>query len=171
MRRRIVSLLAATLLALLSAMPAAAQGGPERIWLGEEEIPFGEEYCGFPVLLEDYFATTKVLIFPADEDGNQRLIQNGVFKSTVTNLDDPGQSTNLNLGGKITLYFNADGTVRVEGSGTILLWYSPVEAAVSELGAGIFLLHGRATERYGPTGLVEATYTGRVTDLCAQLAG
>lgn len=171
MRRRIVSILAATLLVLLSALPAAAKG-PERFWLTPEEILFGPEYCGFPVLLEDSFSSVKAMVFPPDGDGNQRIVQSGLFKSSLTNLADTGESTTLNLGGKITIYFRADGTVRAEGSGTILLWYSPAEAAVSELGSGLFLAHGRATERYGPAGnLVEATYTGRVTDLCAQLAG
>lgn len=171
MRRRIVSLLAATLLLLLSVLPAAAKG-PEHNPLPPEQILFGEEYCGFEVLLEDSFSSVKEHVFPPDAAGNQRITTGGVFKSTLTNLDPPGRSTNLNLGGHIAIFIRADGTARVEGHGNILVWYAEgAEAAVSELGAGLFLVRGRATEVYGPDGLVEATYTGRVTDLCAQLAG
>jgi hypothetical protein len=170
MRRLIVSFLAATLLALFIALPAAAQG-PERIWFDEEQLRLGEEYCGFPALLDDDFSKAKALIFPPDEDGNQRIIQNGVIQSTFINLDDPDRSINLNLGGKITIHVNADGTLQAQASGTFFAWYGPAEAAASELGVGVFLVHGRGTESYDSAGnLVEATAWGQVTDLCAELS-
>jgi len=168
--RRLIGLLVAVVLLLAAAAPVAAQG-PERFWTGESELSFGPEYCGFPAQLVDSFSANKALVFPPDRHGNSRIISSGVIKSTVTNLES-SQATDVVLGGKITIFIRADGSVRVEGSGTIFLWYSPTEAPVAETGAGLFLLHGRATERYSAEGaLISAEYTGRLVDLCAELEG
>ncbi|MBW3612364.1 MAG: hypothetical protein KY392_00725 [Chloroflexi bacterium] len=167
--RRLVSLLASLALTLAVAAPAAAQG-PERNWLPEEVIPFGPEYCGFPVLLEDQFAKVKELIFPPDGEGNQRIIVTGIYKSTLTN-ETTGEAIGINIPGKLTIHFLADGSSVWHGSGHILVWYTPDQADESELGAGLFLVRGRVTEVYDADfNLIEATSTGRVTDLCAQLA-
>ncbi len=169
MRRRLVSLLAAAVLLLGVAAPVAAQG-PETNWLPEEVIPFGSEFCGFPVLLEDHFAKVKELIFPPDEKGNQRIIVSGVYKSTLTN-ESTGESMRINIPGKLAIHFDADGSSVWHGSGNILVWYTPDQADESELGSGLFLVRGRVTEVYDAEfNLIEATYTGHVTDLCAELA-
>ena len=117
----------------------------------------------------DSFSANKALVFPADDDGNSRIIAAGVIKSTVTNLDS-GAATDVNLGGKVTILFAGDGSVHAEGNGTIFVWYSPAEAAAAETGAGLFLVQGRATEQYSTEGvLLSADYTGRLVDLCAEL--
>ena len=166
--RRLVGLLAAIALLLAVAAPVAAQG-PERFWTEETVQSFGPEYCGFPVELVDSFSANKALVFPADDDGNSRIIAAGVIKSTVTNLDS-GAATDVNLGGKVTIFFAGDGSVHAEGNGTIFVWYSPAEASAAETGAGLFLVQGRATEQYSTEGvLLSADYTGRLVDLCAEL--
>jgi hypothetical protein len=166
--RRSLSLLAAALLLVALAAPVAA-AGPERFWTEESELSFGPEYCGFPAQLVDSFSANKSLVFPPDTDGNVRIISPGVIRSTLTNLDSDA-STRLNLGGKITIRIAGDGSAHVRGSGTIFLWYSPTEAPVAETGAGLFLLHGHATEVYSVEGaLLSAEYTGRLIDLCAEL--
>ena len=166
--RRLISLLAAALLLLAVAVPVAAQG-PERFWTEESELFFGPEYCGFPAQLVDTFSANKALVFPPDGEGNSRIIAAGVIKSTLTNTD---AATDVVLGGKITIFIGADGSAHVRGSGTIFLWYSSTEAPVAETGAGLFLLHGFATETYSAEGaLLSADYTGRLIDLCAELEG
>ena len=168
--RRLIAMLGAALLLLAAAAPVAAQG-PERFWTEESELSFGPEYCGFPTQLVDSFSANKALVFPPDDDGNFRIIAAGVIKSTVTNLDSEA-ATDIVLGGKISIFVGGDGSARVRGSGTIFLWYSPAEAPVTETGAGLFLLHGRATEVYSAEGaLLSADYTGRLVDLCDQLGG
>jgi hypothetical protein len=170
MRRRLIALATGAALALGVAAPVAAQGGPDREWLEEEVILFGEEYCGFEVLLEDHFAKVKVLSFPQDAAGNQRFIVAGVFKSTLTNLET-GASIDITLGGSITYDEAADGTAVGVGRGTVLFWYSDEEAAGSQLGQGLFYGRGTGTEWYDASGMVErATFTGRSTDLCAELS-
>ena len=122
-----------------------------------------------PVELVDSFSANKALVFPPDGDGNSRLIAPGAIKSTVTNLDS-GAATDVILGGKVAVFFGGDGSVRAEGTGTIFVWYSPAEAAAAETGAGLFLVQGRATEQYSTEGvLLQADYTGRLVDLCAEL--
>ena len=168
--RRLISLLAAALLLLALAAPVAAQG-PERSWTEESELSFGPEYCGFPAQLVDTFSANKALVFPPDGDGNSRIILAGVIKSTLTNLDTEA-ATDVVLGGKINIFIRADGSAHVRGSGSIFVWYSPTEAPVTETGAGLFLVHGRATETYSAEGeLLSADYTGRLIDLCAELEG
>ena len=132
--RRLVGLLAAIALLLTVAAPVAAQG-PARFWTEEVVQSFGPEYCGFPVELVDSFSANKALVFPADDDGNSRIIAAGVIKSTVTNLDS-GATTDVNLGGKVTISFAGDGSVHAEGNGTIFGWYSPAEASAAETGVG-----------------------------------
>ena len=168
--RRLISLLAAALLLLALAAPVAAQG-PERSWTEETELSFGPEYCGFPAQLVDTFSANKALVFPPDGDGNSRIVLAGVIKSTLTNLDTEA-TTDVVLGGKINIFIGTDGSARVRGSGSIFLWYSPTEAPVTETGAGLFLVHGRATETYSAEGeLLSADYTGQLIDLCAALEG
>ena len=148
--RRLTSLLAAALLLLAHAAPVAAQG-PERFWTDETEMSFGPEYCGFPAQLVDTHSANKSLVFPPDRHGNSRIIAAGVIKSTVTNLDS-GAATDVVLGGKINILIGADGSAHVRGSGSIFVWYSPTEAPVTETGAGLFLVHGGATETYSAEG-------------------
>ena len=168
--RRLVGFLAAIALLLAAAAPVAAQG-PERSWTEESELSFGPEYCGFPAQLVDTFSANKALVFPPDGDGNSRILAPGVIKSTLTNLDTEA-ATDVVLGGKITILIRADGSAHVRGSGSIFVWYSPTEAPVTETGAGLFLVHGRATETYSAEGaLLSADYTGQLIDLCAELEG
>ena len=101
--------------------------------------------------------------------GTAAILLAGVIKSTLTNLDSEAD-TDVVLGGKINILIGADGSAHVRGTGTIFLWYSPTEAPVTETGAGLFLVHGRATETYSDEGaLLNADYTGRLIDLCAKL--
>jgi hypothetical protein len=52
-----------------------------------------------------------------------------------------------------------------------MAWYDATQAEASELGQGIFLVQGQARERYDAAGeLVDASVTGRVTDVCELLA-
>ena len=167
--RRLASLMAATALVVTLATPVAA-AGPVRTWLTEEEIPFGAEYCGFPVLLEDYFAKVKAFEFPVARDGSQRFTTAGVFKSTLANVDT-GESIDVVLGGHLVQTLAADGSLHVEGKENTLIWYGSADAALAESGQGIFIVNGRATEDYDATGaFTGATYGGRLTDVCAMLA-
>jgi hypothetical protein len=168
--RRLVGVLAAIGFLLAAAAPVAAQG-PERSWTEEAVQSFGSEYCGFPVELVDTFSANKALVFPPDGDGNSRINAPGVIKSTVTNLDS-GAAIDVNLGGRVAIFFGGDGSVRAEANGTIFAWYSPSEAAAAETGGGLFLVQGRVTEQYSTEGvLLRADYTGRLVDLCAELEG
>jgi hypothetical protein len=166
--RRFATLIAASLLILAVAAPAAAQ--PERTWLEPETIHF-EGYCPFPVLLEDDAVKVKELAFPPDAEGDQRLIYPGFYKSTLTNLAT-GASIRIMTSGSVNFTIRADGTASASGHGRTLVWYTAADAPDSDLGQGLFIVRGVATETYDADfNVTSATYRGTVRDICAELAG
>ena len=171
MRHRAMSLCAALLALVVAVGPVAAAGArPVLTWLPKETIDFGAEYCGFPVQLQDTFAAMLQAEYPVDRHGNQRTTFTGIFKSRLTN-QETGRTTNIGLPGYSVFTVHADGSADYRVLGTALAWYTEADEAVSELDQGIWYVVGSATERYDPDGnLVEATYSGRKTDLCARLS-
>ncbi len=164
--RRGAALTVATLLVGAIAAPVLA-AAPERTWIGEETILY-DGYCEFPVLLQDSHSSVKELAFPEDGGGSLRYQYPGVFQSTLTNLDAE-VSTEVVLGSQVRFDERPDGTAGASAWGSFLLYYTAEEAAVSEVGQGLFLGHGRAHEEYDETGLVSASFDGRLIDLCAVL--
>jgi len=170
--RRLFPLLAATALLLVLAAPAAAQG-PERF--PNEPITLGPEVfagtCAFPVQLVDTFAAGTIKLFPVDEDGDQRLLSTGGFRSTLTNLAT-GKTIDIKYFGRVELTFRADGTADVRVSGGTLNWITAADVH-STLGQGIWLVHGHFSGRVDAETflfLEPERVTGRVTDICAALS-
>lgn len=170
--RRLFPLLAATALLLVLAAPAAAQG-PERF--PNEPITLGPEVfagtCEFPVQLVDTFAAGTTKVFPVDEDGDQRVLSTGGFRSTLTNLAT-GETIDVKTFGRVELTFRADGTVDVSASGGFLAFITAADVQ-STLGQGIFLVNGHISARLDAETflfLEPERVTGRVTDICAALS-
>ena len=170
--RRLFSLLAATALFLVLAAPAAAQG-PERF--PNEPVTLGPEVfagtCTFPVQLVDTFAAGTTKLFPVDEDGDQRQVSMGGYRSTFTNLAT-GKSIEVKYFGHLDYTFRADGTVDLSVSGGALNWLTAADVH-STLGQGIWLLHGHVTARLDAETflLIEPErVNGRVMDICAALS-
>lgn len=172
--RRAMALLVSLGLTLLITVPVAAGGRPEKsrlepTYLGPEVFA---DTCPFPVDLLDISGHANELIFPVDANGDQRLVNNGGFTSTLTNLDT-GKQLTITFHGYLELIFRADGTIDLSSSGGVLYWITSADVH-STLGQGIWLVHGRVT------GTVDAAtflyveperVRGRVTDICAALAG
>jgi hypothetical protein len=165
--RRLAALLATALLALAFAAPAAAAQGPDRTWLDKDTFVL-EGYCGFDVLLADEFAKVKELAFPADEQGNQRVVVSGVYRSVLTNLES-GASIRIKTMGSLTYTFRADGTIRSAGHGNTLVGVAATD--VSDLGQGLFIVSGQVVhEMDADFNALSGSVTGTVRDLCAELA-
>ena len=171
MRRLIALVIALASLAVFAA-PAAAQG-PERF--PSEPITLGPEVfgdaCGFPVQLVDTFAAGGTKVFPVDENGDQRVLSTGGFRSTLTNLDT-GKTVDIKYFGRLQYIFRADGTVDLSASGGTLNWFTSPDVH-STLGQGIWLVHGHITARVDAATfflLEPERVTGRVQDICAALS-
>ena len=170
--RRLVSLAIALASLAVFAAPVAAQG-PERFpneptTLGPEV--FGDA-CDFPVELVDTFAAGSTKVFPIDEDGDERILSTGGFRSTLTNLDT-GETIDIKYFGRVQLTYRADGTADVSASGGTLNWITSGDV-LSTLGRGIWLVHGHITGRIDAETfffLEPERVTGQVVDVCAALS-
>ena len=170
MPRLPVALLAAALLMVLAASPAAAHGKPDRVVFTEPEVFQIDGACEFSVLGADDFARGQILTFPEDADGTVRVNITQVFRGTLTNADT-GASMRYVLAGRGAFKFFADGRMLIAGSGTSLVWYGAADAGASQLGQGIFLVHGTTSEQYDAEGnLMDASARGRIVDVCAALS-
>lgn len=159
----------ATSLLLLVAVVGPATAAPsERFPL--EPITFEiVGSCPFPVLVADDFAKGQIRV-SEDASGNVLMRTSGVVKGTMTNTQT-GESIRYTLAGNGRFRFNADGTAITRVTGSAMAWYDAAQADVSDLGQGIFFVHGQAHERYNAAGeLVDTSVTGRITDVCGLLA-
>ena len=84
-------------------------------------------------------------------DGTARVIERGVAATSATDATT-GAVLNTKGGSSLSFRFAADGSLVVVGTGWIFAWYLPGDD--SDLGAGLFLLHGRITETYDSEGHV-----------------
>jgi len=99
------------------------------------------------------------------DHGSSRFMVRGMGVSRVTNLAT-GLVHNFQGGGRLTFVFAADGSMRVDGSGTdIIAWYFVGDDA--DVGPGVFDINGRLSEWYAPDGsFIRATFDGTATNLC-----
>jgi hypothetical protein len=174
--RRFVPLVVAALLALVIVSPVAAGGKPEKS--NNDPIVQGPDVfagtCDFPVQLVDSFASSRNLVFPPADDGSQRLIITGGFMSTFTNLDEPENTLELSFFGQLTLIFQPDGSITVDGAGQAIWWFSdPDDAAMYGLEPGIYLVKGRVEATVDESFIAHSPadkVRGSITDICALLA-
>jgi hypothetical protein len=170
--RRLIPLVIALATLAAFAGPVAAQG-PERF--PNEPVTLGPDVfagtCAFPVQLVDTFAAGNTKLFPVDENGDQRMLSTGGYRSTLTNLAT-GESIDIKYFGRLDYVFRADGTVDLSVSGGSLNWFTAGDA-LSTLGQGIWLVHGHVTARLDAETffvLEPERVTGNVMDICAALS-
>ena len=170
--RRLVPLALAALLTIGFALPVAAGGRPE-MFDNEPISQLFENSCDFDVALQDTFASGKVFIFPTDDGGSTLLMSTGGFKSTLTNLDDPSNTTDIKFFGHLDLLFLPDGNIELTVSGQALNWFESAEDAAMyglEKGLYVFTGHLQVLLNADQVAIAPATGNFRVTDLCAELA-
>ncbi len=165
--------LAVALVSLLAFAGAVAAKAPDRFpneptVLGPDALA---ETCEFPVELVDTFAAGTTKVFPADADGDQRVLFTGGFRSTITNLDT-GESIDVKYFSRIRYVFHPDGTVDVSATGGTINIFSADDVHAT-LGRGLFPVHGNSTARLDAETfllLEPDTIRGRVFDICAALS-
>lgn len=163
--RRLTALALGIGLTLALAAPAAA-AKPDKTTFEPSVLPqeVFEGTCGFPVELVDHFASAREFVF------GSHVMQTGGYHSTLTNLAS-GASIDLSYFGRLEIRETAAGT-QVTSSGKVM-WWTTDDDALSDLGAGIWLIVGRMTVTLDPeTSLVVVpeTLRGQVVDLCAALS-
>jgi hypothetical protein len=169
MRRVLLALLSATLLAMAGVAPVAASK-PDHSRPGPTpplNLPAGE-VCDFAVTLTSEVDTSTTSVWE-DEDGTVRILSRGYASGTATNTED-GIAYTHDGGYRVEVVIHPDGSVDVNASGNLFAWYfagDPIEG----LSESLFAISGRGSESYAPDGsLVSAVfYGGHVVDLCAAL--
>jgi hypothetical protein len=127
------------------------------------------EACAHGILVRTWWMRIRSSEFPALPDGTVRLKDRGAARSTVTDLET-GASVEAKGGSRLAFRNLPDGTLVVDGTGSLLVWY--FEGDPSELAPGVYLVNGHARETYAPDGtLVGATFDGRARNLCEMLGG
>jgi len=167
--RRVLAMAVIVITLSAFAVPTAMAGAPESSPAIDSPLTL-DEVCTNPIHFANPKLKAKDSLFDAGRDGSQRLLTRGMGVSLVTDLVT-GATYSFKGGFRLAFTFEADGSVRVDGSGTdILAWYFPGDD--SELGPGLFDVNGHVTEWYAPDGsFIRATFHGKAIDVCAALEG
>ena len=137
---RVLAVLAAILLIVLSTAPVMAGGKPEKIpdVLADPQVFPAGQICDFDLEMAIDVDKGKSIVFPLPAaDGSQRVLVSGHFVSTVTNLET-GQQATYNISGPGT--FTYGDTLKVVASGTWLFFNFPGGAG----GPGMWLSTGKS---------------------------
>jgi hypothetical protein len=155
-------------LALLVAAPAALAAPPQHAPAEPPDLVLpGGDFCEHDIVLSTASHGLRDTAFAPLPDGTERVIERGVASTSATDATT-GAVLDTKGGSSLVFRFAADGSLVVAGTGWIFVWYLPGDD--SDLGPGLFLVHGRATETYDTEGaFVNATFTGTAIDVCEAL--
>ena len=166
--RRIAFVLAAAGVLLVTASLATASGKPTRSLTGN--VPFtlpAGVGCAFPTSYEVLVNGETTTTFPADANGDVRLIVTGKLISRVTNLDN-GKSITLNISGPAMIVEHPDGSAHALGGGVSAFPFFPTDTPA---GPHWWVFTGRLDLTVTAAGnLVLNGINGTQVDLCPQLA-
>jgi hypothetical protein len=169
MRSTLTALAAAALVALL-LVPVAAADKPIK-----EPLPSGsfvlEDACGFPVLVEfgEPMNKEQALLFPAD-DGGLLVLITGAFRVRITNLNEPSNSSVVNVPGPGKDSYSSDGAEVLMAVGPWIWGFEPGELSEDDPG-GLFLTTGLVWFTFTADGVGSIDQVGGTrTDLCAVIA-
>jgi hypothetical protein len=170
LRRSILAILAG-LLAMALATGSVAAAKPDRSFTGSPEggLTFAAgELCDFGIQI-DFLVNREYLTTFFDKDGNViRDNFNGSLRVRITNLDDPSNSVDLDVGGPGGNRYNADGTATDSFHGHGLpLWPatdSHPAVFVATQGNFVYLIDAD----FNLLGTVKSA--GHSADVCAMLA-
>jgi len=137
--RRVLAVLAATVLVVLSASPVMAGGKPEKIpdVLADPQVFPAGDVCDFDLQMVIDLDKGKAIVFPPAADGSQRVLVSGHIVATVTNLGN-GHHATYNISGPGT--FTYGDTLKVDASGTWLFFNFPG----GPVGPGMWLSTGKS---------------------------
>jgi hypothetical protein len=148
----------------------ALGNGPERVAVGSQGLvltyPAGKA-CPFAVQNELLIDNTYALFFPANENGDQRVIITGHLVAKVTNLDN-GNSLVENISGPGFFTFHADGSFDavLAGRASIQLYPTDIPAGpVALLNSGRLVVTLTAMSQ-----LILHDQLGHVENICTALA-
>jgi hypothetical protein len=155
-------------LALLVAAPAALAAPPQHSPAEPPDLVLpGGDFCEHDVVLSTSSHGLRDTAFAPLPDGTERVIERAVAATRATDATT-GAFLDTKGGSSLVFRFAADGSLVVAGTGWIFAWYLPGDD--SDLGAGLFLVHGRITETYDSAGtFVNATFSGTSIDVCEAL--
>ena len=162
---RVIGLAAAVALLL----PAAALAAPPQHAPAEppDLVLPGGDFCEHDVVLSTPTHRLHDTAFAPLPDGTARFVERGMAATRATDVTT-GAVLDTKGGSSLVFRFAADGSLVVAGTGWIFVWYLPGDD--SDVGPGLFLVHGRATETYDTEGtFVKATFTGTAMDVCEAL--
>lgn len=161
MRGLLLTLVVTLPLLVLAPSALAAKPTHERLPIDDE---FVDDSCGFPVNVDQTGYVVRITW--TAEDGSVRVKEAyPQYKSTFTN-PATGKSITVNIAGPAHISERADGSFSLTGTGS---WFWPFHP---DTGApGLFLTSGRFVFSVDSEGNESFTRTGRIVDLCAQLAG
>jgi hypothetical protein len=162
-RRALVIAVGALAVGVLA--PVASADKPVRIPPAPSPDDVIPDSCAFPVL-EHYDVNNETVSIYADG----RVKETGAFKVTLTNVNDPSKSAQLNIPGPGTITATSDGGSLLTAQGPWLFIFAP-----GDLGPGtpgmLVQTTGKATLLTNPDGSQVFTHkAGTTTDVCALLA-
>jgi len=155
-----VSLLAATLPMAASTSALANPPTIERVPIDGQ---FVDESCGFAVTIEA--KGFLVHITWVDPDGTQRGIDAAPQAKWVLTNHDTDKTITVNIAGPDKFTVNPDGSFKFAGTGT-WGWTANLDTGAP----GLFLTEGRFVFELDSAGTLSFSRTGRMVDLCAELA-
>jgi hypothetical protein len=122
--------------------------------------------CDFTLHVEPVVNNEYTLTFPAEPNGDVRVIASGHLLTRFTNLDT-GHSIVVNTSSEDTIVLHSDGSATVDASGpqTLVLFASDTG------GPSAYVNSGRVVLNISPTGdITIVSQTGTQFDICSALS-
>ena len=174
-RLKIYLLLAAAFSAIaLIALPAplsAADGKPTRVAVTDDQQSFSfraGRVCSFALAGTPMENNQYIKTFPADANGDVRVLIEGVLKEQVTNVDT-GKSIVLNVSGPAVEIVHPDGTALLTNEGSFLVLFN---ARFNPLGPHTYVYTGHTVISISADGILTpvSTTDKDPLDVCAALS-
>jgi hypothetical protein len=160
--KRLIGVMLVALVPFLAA-PSARADRPTITRTEVDDEFVLDDLCAFAVNV--HITGTFVDITTTDESGTHvtEVVPKG--KAVLTNLET-GASTTVHIGGPAFIDFDPDGSVTIVGAGGGIIF-----GIIPETGEpGLVQVNGRFVLSFDPEGNESFTRSGRLVDLCSELA-
>ena len=161
----------ALVLLVYPATLSAADGKPTIVAVTDDQQSFqfrAGRVCAFPLAGTPVANNQVIKTYPADANGDVRVLVEGLLKAQVTNVDT-GKSLVVNVSGPTTQIFHPDGTSDLTLDGSVMVLYN---ARFNPRGPATLIYTGHTVLSVSADGVLTlvSTTDKQPFDVCAALS-
>ena len=150
---------------------SAADGKPTIVTVTDDQQSFqfrAGRVCAFPLAGTPVANNQVIKTYPADANGDVRVLVEGLLKAQVTNVDT-GKSIVVNVSGPTKEVIHPDGTADLTLNGSVMVLFN---ARFNPLGPHTYIYTGHTVLSFNTFGLLTlvSTTDSKPFDVCAALS-